>query len=189
MDALDLLISDHNRTRGLFHRFDEAKEAGDHEQMAQLATELRSELEVHMAIEEEIFYPEVNELTAKVHDVVAESIEEHHEVKVLLGELVDLDVEDDAWLAKWTVVKENIEHHAGEEESELFPKVRSHTDAPQREALGRRLDDRKGELGAATLADRSDLTNDQVRALATEQQIPGRSKMSAEERRATVSPG
>ena len=189
MDALDLLIADHNRVRGLFKLFKDASEKDDQSTMVEVAAKMRTELEVHTTIEEEMFYPAIRELTDEVGDSVAEGLEEHHEVKVLLAELADLSADDDAWKAKWTVITENVEHHAGEEEDEMFPKVRGKTKAEWRDQLGAKLDARKGELGAPTLADRIDLTVEQLHTLATEQEIPGRSKMSADELRATVSPG
>jgi hemerythrin superfamily protein len=188
MDALSLLITDHNRVRGLFARFQEADEAGDVETMAALAAQMREELDVHTAIEEEIFYPAVRGLDDEVGETVAEGVEEHHEVKVLLGELESLTPADEAWKAKWTVVIENVEHHAGEEENELFPAVRKALGSDRLEAVGAELDARKGELGAPTLADRAGLTAADVRRLASDQEIPGRSKMDTEELRATVSP-
>ena len=188
MDALDLLIADHNRVRGLFKQFKDASEKDDQSTMVEVAAKMRTELEVHTTIEEEIFYPAVRELTDEVGETVAEGLEEHHEVKVLLQELSDLAPDDEAWKAKWTVITENVEHHAGEEESDMFPKVRTATAADWRAQLGDKLDGRKGDLGAPTMADRIDLTADEVKTLATEQEIPGRSKMSADELRATVSP-
>jgi len=188
MDALSLLTTDHNRVRGLFQRFQEADENGDLDAMATLAAEMRRELDVHTQIEEEIFYPAVRDLDEDISDTVAEGVEEHHEVKVLLGELEALAVDDQAWKAKWTVVIENVEHHAEEEESELFPDVRKALDSTRLEELGRELDARKGVLGAPTLADRDDLTVAEIRRLATDQEIPGRSKMPTDELRATVSP-
>jgi hemerythrin superfamily protein len=189
MDALSLLITDHNRVRGLFHQFKAADDADDLDTMQAVAAQIRQELEVHTTIEEEIFYPTVRELDDEISDTVAEGIEEHHEVKVLLEELTSLAPDDQAWKAKWTVVIENVDHHAGEEESELFPEVRSKLDQEKLEALGQRLDARKGELGAPTLADREGLSAEDVRRLASDQEIPGRSKMSTDELRATVSPG
>jgi hemerythrin superfamily protein len=188
MYALDLLITDHNRVRGLFHQFEQASDADDRSAMEAVAAKMREELDVHTTIEEEIFYPAVRELTDEVGDTVAEGLEEHHEVKVLMAEVAELASDDPAWKAKWTVIVENVEHHAGEEESDLFPKVRSATTAEQRKQWGEQLDLRKGELGAPTLADRSDLSAKQVHDLAGEQDIPGRSKMSTDDLRATVSP-
>lgn len=188
MDALDLLISDHNRVRGLFARFESARDKDDEKLVQDIADKIVEELTVHTAIEEEIFYPTVRDTSDEIAQIVAESLQEHHVVKVLMGELQDVPPVSEAWLAKMTVIIENVEHHAEEEEQEFFPKVRSATDAEARELLGARLDARKGELGAPTLSDRSELTNEQVQELARAQEIPGRSKMSAEQLRATIDP-
>lgn len=189
MDALDLLISDHNRLRGLFQQFDEAKAREDRPTLEAVAAKMHAELGVHTTIEEEILYPAIQGLTDELGDEVAEGLEEHHEVNLLMAEVVRLAPDQTEWIAKWTVIIENTEHHAGEEENEMFPKVRSHTDATWRNDLGDHLDRRKGELGAPTTADREDLTVEQIRELASAQLIPGRSTMTSDELRATVSPG
>lgn len=188
MDALTLLIADHNRVRGLFERFTKAQEAEDTATMDTLATEIFKELQVHTTVEEEIFYPWVKDLSEDIAETVDEGLEEHHVVDVLMDEARDLTPGDDQWVAKISVLIENVEHHASEEESEMFPKVRTASDAAAREELGTRLDARKGELGAPRLADKIDLTDDKLRELATEQAIPGRSKMDHDELAATVNP-
>jgi len=78
---------------------------------------------------------------ADTEDIVLESLEEHHIVKWLLSELVDMDPAHERFDAKVTVLIENVRHHVAEEESEFFPKVR--------EQLGR---NELADLGA-TLAD------------------------------------
>jgi hemerythrin superfamily protein len=188
MDALDLLIADHNRVRGLFTRFQDAEEEERTEEMRDLAATIRDELSVHTTIEEEIFYPEVRSVSEDVADLVDEGLQEHHVAKVLLEEIQGLDADDDAFVAKVKVLIENVEHHADEEEEDLFPKVRSNTSAEAREDLGQRLDARKGELGAPTLADRDGLTKTELDELAKEQEIPGRSTMDKDELAATVDP-
>ena len=115
-------------------------------------------------------------------------IQEHHVVKMLMEELGALSAEQDEWVAKMAVLIENVEHHADEEESDMFPKVRSNSSADQREELGQQLEGRKAELGAPTLADKIDLTLEELKSLAQEQEIPGRSTMSQEELAATVAP-
>ena len=146
------------------------------------------ELEVHTTIEEEVFYPWARDLSEEIAEVIDEGVQEHHVVKVLLGEVRERSPGDDEWVAKLTVVVENVEHHAEEEESEMFPQVRSASDAAALEALADRLEARKAELGAPVLADKQDMTNEQLRDLAKEQEIPGRSSMDHEELAATVSP-
>lgn len=188
MDALEMLTADHNRVRALFSRFEKAKTDGDATQTTALAEKITEELEVHTAIEEEIFYPRVRELAPDVAQLLDESLQEHHVVKVLLGEIDEVPAGGDEWSAKMSVLIENVEHHAEEEEQELFPKVRSATDAATREEIGAALDDKKGALGAPTLAEREALSSEEVHELARAQEIPGRSKASVEVLRSTIDP-
>ncbi len=188
MDCLDLLIADHNRVRGLFKQFRDAHQADDPPKMAEVAARIATQLRVHTTIEEDTFYPWAKALSDEIAEMVNEGVEEHHEVKLLLAEASALFAPAATWIAKWTVIIENVEHHASEEESDLFPKVRGATSAEDRAGLGERLDRRKGDLGAPTLADTQDLTDDQLHELATAQAIPGRSSMKRDELAATVSP-
>jgi hemerythrin superfamily protein len=188
MNGLDLLIADHNRVRGLFTRFHSAVDADATDEAATLAADIFRELEVHTTIEEQTFYPRVHDLTEEIGEVVDEGIEEHHVVDVLMAEIKVLEPDDDQWQAKMTVLIENVEHHADEEESELFPSVRSHMAADDLDQLGADLEANKVELGAPTADANADLTVDELHAKATEQEIPGRSDMDREELEATVSP-
>lgn len=188
MDALTLLIADHNRVRGLFTRFQSAHESKDTATMAELGPEILTELEVHATIEEEIFYPEITEASEEIHETVTEGIEEHAVVKRLAAEVQSLPPDDEQWEAKMMVIIESVEHHAGEEEEELFPKVRSAFNAQALSEMGERLEALKAQLGAPTAADKEHLTVEELQQLATEQEIPGRSKMSREELVATVAP-
>jgi hemerythrin superfamily protein len=188
MDALALLTADHNRVRGLFARFQEAQEAEDTEAMTALCQEIFSELEVHTTIEEEIFYPSVRRESEDLKEVVDEGVQEHHVVDVLMSEIRQLEPGGDAWVAKMTVLIENVEHHAEEEESEMFPQVRSKMGAEFLNTTAEELEARKKQLGAPTLADKIDLTKTELAEKAREQQIPGRSKMDHDELAATVAP-
>src|SRR5215213_1501905 len=152
MDALSLLTADHNRVRGLFARFQAAEEEKDTELMLELAGKIIVELEVHTTIEEEIFYPEVKGADEELKDTVDEGIEEHHVAKTLIGEIQNLMPDDDAWSAKMKVLIESVEHHATEEEEEMFPETRKNFDRAALEDLGVRLEARKAQLGAPTAA-------------------------------------
>jgi hemerythrin superfamily protein len=188
MDALTLLTADHNRVRGLFSRFLSAEENEDTAEMAQLAEKIIFELEVHTTIEEEIFYPEIKDADEEIKDTVDEGIEEHHVAKILISEAKALPPGDDAWVAKMKVLIESVEHHAGEEEEEMFPMVRKALDKAALEDMGQRLEARKAQLGAPTAADKEHLSTEELKELAKEQEIPGRSSMNREELVATVAP-
>lgn len=188
MDALALLTADHNRVRGLFERFDKAKDADDVATLASVAATIFEELDVHTTVEEERFYPAVHDLSDEIGEVVDEGVEEHHVVKVLIEEIRALEPSSDEWQAKMTVLIENVKHHAEEEENEMFPKIRSASNADTLTTLGEQLEAKKAELGAPTLADKIDLTKEELLEKAKEQSIPGRSTMSQEELAATVAP-
>lgn len=188
MDALTLLTADHNRVRGLFTRFKAAHEAEDTETAAELATKIFRELDVHTTIEETVFYPAINDVSDEVRELVVESLEEHKVAKDLMREAQTIPPEDEHWAAKLTVMIENVEHHAEEEEQEMWPLLRKGLSSEQLEKIGDRLEVRKRELGAPTLADKIDLTKAELSEKASEQEIPGRSKMSHDELAATVAP-
>ena len=59
---------------------------------------------------------------------------------------------DEQWTAKFTVLKENIEHHVEEEEGELFPKAKKVLGKEDQETLGSRLEQAKKEQKAALSA-------------------------------------
>ena len=188
MNAIDLLIADHNRVRGLFKRFSEAKEAEDESTMGELAGKIFEELEVHTTIEEEVFYPAVRDTNKEISQLIEEGLQEHHVVKVLMEEIAQVDPVGEEWVAKMSVLIENVEHHAKEEETDMFPPLRSACGSDRLGSLGDDLEERKAALGAPVLADKIDLTKEELVKLAQEQEIPGRSQMSHDELAATVAP-
>lgn len=189
MDAVGLLTADHNRVRGMFARFKEAHEAEDKTTMIEVAGKIFDELHVHTTIEEDVFYPSIKDTSSEIQETVEEGLQEHHVADVLMEELGQVEGGSDEWVAKMMVLIENVEHHAQEEEQELFPPVRSALSSDELDALATRLEDRKAELGAPVLQDKIDLSKEELTSLAQDQQIPGRSKMDREELAATVAPG
>jgi hemerythrin superfamily protein len=188
MDCLDLLTADHNRVRGLFKRFKDAESSDDMETMKLVTTKIVEELLIHMTIEEEIFYPAIKPESEEVKDTVLEGVEEHHVAKNLVEELVDMEPDGEEWAAKVKVLIEAVEHHADEEESEMFKEVRKETSEDERVTLGEQLAARKVELGAPPVEEALDLTVAELKEKAKEQEIPGRSKMGKEELAATIDP-
>ena len=140
MDAIELLTKDHNEVRALFEQFKQAKEAEESDRMRQIQKEIFSELEAHTRIEEEIFYPAVRELEDEdLTETVAEGIQEHHVVKVLMREIESVSG-DETFESKMTVLIENVEHHADEEEEEMFPELRTKFGEPRLQELGAEME-------------------------------------------------
>ena len=107
---------------------------------------LKDELTVHELIEEEVFYPALKE-HAEAKDIVLEAYEEHDVVDTILSELGKTSVEDETWMAKFTVMKENLEHHIEEEEGDMFKKARQVLDKGELATLGEAMSERKREAG------------------------------------------
>jgi hemerythrin superfamily protein len=156
--------------------------------MAKLAELIFEQLTVHTSIEESTFYPAVKKQSDDIKDTVDEGLEEHMVAKRLIDECQSVETGSDQWKAKMKVLIESVEHHADEEETEMFPKVRSAFQGDGLERLGQALEQEKKKLGAPVLADAIDLTKEELAAKASEQEIPGRSKMDHEQLAATVDP-
>ena len=86
-------------------------------------------------------------MTAKSHDLLEESVEEHLEVKRLLADMMQLAPDSEQFDAKLSVLKENLSHHAHEEEEDkLFPMVRKQLSHDELAALGNQVLARFEEL-------------------------------------------
>lgn len=124
MDAIDLLIQDHETVKGLLKQYDAVKDNPGEKR--RVAERIIRELMTHERIEEDIFYPAFKKAAdAEGRELVAEAKEEHHVVDLLIDELQDLSLDDEEFDAKFAVMKENIEHHIQEEEGEMFPDARN----------------------------------------------------------------
>jgi len=143
VDPVNLLKKDHSKVKALFKAFEQATQA---EEKHKIAAEAIAELEVHAAVEEEIFYPAMRKCAEK--DLLAEAAEEHHVAKVLMAELAVMAAQpkpnDVQFAAKFTVLAESVRHHIKEEETQLLPETKKLT--LDREALGRKMLARKTAL-------------------------------------------
>ncbi len=146
MNPYDLLKNDHDKVSDLFKRIESASGK------AKLAgfRKLKAELDVHTMIEETIFYPALKN-AAESRDLTLEAYEEHRVIKDLLAELAAAEP-GDQWDAKFTVLKENVEHHVDEEEGDLFKKAKDVLSTEQAEALGDQMAAEK-ERQSAPVAD------------------------------------
>jgi hypothetical protein len=118
-NALELLRSQHEEVDDLIEKIEDSEDTNEKEQ---LFAELADKIAAHAMIEEKMFYPAV--MIDRTHDMLIEATEEHLVVKRLIADMLALDVEDEHFDAKLKVLKENIRHHAhDEEEDKLFPQV------------------------------------------------------------------
>ena len=148
MNAIQLLKDDHKKVKGLLAEL-EATTARGTKKRTQLLATIAQELRVHTKIEEEIFYPALREAGEKSEDekMYFEALEEHRAA----GDLVLPDLEKTApdsekFSGRAKVLKELVEHHADEEEKEMFPRARKLLGTAELNALGAQMAARKREL-------------------------------------------
>ena len=154
MKATELLKKQHREVKALFKRIEQTEDGGERRAaMDEIAAKLRT----HMMIEEEIFYPAVQDGSTKkaAEEIIPEAYEEHHVVKLVLEELPDVDPEDERFEAKMTVLSELIDHHVQEEEKEMF-KAAERLGTERLKELGAEMEARAGGGTADEKADSED---------------------------------
>jgi iron-sulfur cluster repair protein YtfE (RIC family) len=148
MNAFTLLKADHEKVAGILEKIEGTTERAI-KGREELFAQLKNELDVHTRIEETILYPALEEYE-ETRDISLEAYEEHAIVKQLLKELASSRKDDEQWTAKFTVLKENIEHHVEEEEGEMFKKARKVLSEDEIATLGERLQEAKLGQNSAT---------------------------------------
>ena len=140
-DAIASLKADHKKVKGLFEKFEKAK---DRRTKKTIAMEALEELGIHATLEEELFYPAVRAAIKDKEGIMEEADEEHHVAKVLIAELEGMNGGEGHYDAKFTVLAENVRHHIKEEEGEMLPKAqKTRIDLT---ALGEQMLERKEAL-------------------------------------------
>lgn len=118
--ATQMIRQDHKKVEGLFRKVEQTKGA---QAKRRLAENAMAELEIHAALEEEIFYPAVKKEVDDGSSMVQEAIQEHQTVKQLIAELKGMGEANDEFESQFSQLVENVQHHVEEEENEMLPKV------------------------------------------------------------------
>lgn len=116
MDAIELLLHQHREIERLFERYEAAENKRAHfERLADL-------LSVHIALDEEVFYP----ATAGVRtaDEQQEVLVAREQAKRLVSDMLELDPVAPDFEVGFGVLRELVDRHVEQEESESFPTVR-----------------------------------------------------------------
>ena len=147
MDAIKLLTQDHKAIRKLLGELAESSTRAT-KKRADLLSQIAKELEDHTRIEEEIFYPAFK-AAGKADDakMYFEALEEHRAAgDLVLPDLLRTPPQSEKFSGRAKVLKELVEHHADEEEQEMFIRAKQLMDSTELKNLGERLAERKAEL-------------------------------------------
>jgi hemerythrin superfamily protein len=154
-DAIEILKNDHITVQEQFNEFARLGPVAPLPTRIALVQDICTRLTIHSAIEEELFYPAVRTVIDD-DELINKAEVEHASARHIIEQLLPVELDDEYFEAKVSVLRDYTKHHIDEEESIIFPKVRrTHLDLA---TLGRQILDRKlglqGEL----------VTFDQLRA-------------------------
>jgi hemerythrin-like domain-containing protein len=148
MDAIKLLTQDHQTVRQLLTQLEETTTRAV-KKRADLLAEIAVQLKAHTTIEEEIFYPAFKAAGDKSDDAMMyfEALEEHRAAgDLVLPDLQNTPTDSEKFSGRAKVLKELVEHHADEEEKEMFKRATPLMNASELKTLGEQLETRKAEL-------------------------------------------
>ncbi len=139
MRADQVLIEHHKVLRALSKDIT-GKPAGSAEREERV-DDLMVELDIHMRIEDDLFYPAV----AAASTLVAVAHAEHRQVSDRLAAFLRTNPTDPAYEGEWQAFVTTLDAHAEEEERDLFPPP-VEISADELDALGNRMLEQMDEV-------------------------------------------
>jgi len=134
MIIYDELKKDHDQVKEMMTRIEGLSPHASASKM-KLFQEMKAALTAHSRAEEKVLYDAMKREKG-AHVSALEGYEEHHVADVLMREISRLSPGNEKWAAKFTVLKENVEHHVQEEEGEIWAKARAIFDEATAQELG-----------------------------------------------------
>ena len=140
MNAIDLLKADHEKVKAILNQLSESTDRAV-KTRTDLLTKLELEITVHTQLEEEILYPAFKSAGGKDEaEMYYEAKEEHRTVDALvLPDLKATDPTSPEFAGLVKVIKELLEHHIEEEETDMFPKAKKLLGKAKLEELGEQM--------------------------------------------------
>ncbi|AWY43762.1 hemerythrin domain-containing protein [Pseudomonas putida] len=147
MNAIDLLQADHQKVKSILAQLSESTDKAT-KKRAELLDKLEMEISIHTQLEEEILYPAFKEAGSKEQDVMYfEAKEEHRTVdSLVLPDLKQTDPGTPEFSGRVKVVKELLEHHIEEEETEMFPQAKKLLGKAKLDELGEQMETMKARF-------------------------------------------
>jgi hypothetical protein len=144
MNAFDVLFDHHNTLRGLCKKITAMSPTSDARQES--LDEFLVELDIHMRIEDELFYPAVQAASK----LVAVAHAEHRQVFDQLAVALRTPPDAPGYQAEWESFVTVLDAHAAEEERDLCPPPVEMSD-DELNALGEQMRQRMDELRSSSI--------------------------------------
>jgi hemerythrin superfamily protein len=134
-DILSVLKRDHRKVTELFA---EIEDTTDKDLRNDLFMTLKTELTIHSVTEEKLFY---SRLKKEAKEKISHSFDEHDEIRSYLEMLtgLNLDPGTNQWMVVLKNLKNTVNHHVLEEESQIFQKARTILSEEELLEIGRKF--------------------------------------------------
>ncbi|MFK3789701.1 MULTISPECIES: hemerythrin domain-containing protein [Pseudomonas] len=147
MNAIDLLKTDHEKVKSILEQLSESTDRAV-KKRTELLEKLEMEVTIHTQLEEQILYPAFKAAGGKEQEeMYYEAKEEHRTVdSLVLPDLKNTDPTKPEFAGRVKVVKELLEHHIEEEETEMFVQAKKLLGKSKLEELGEQMQVMKSAL-------------------------------------------
>jgi hemerythrin superfamily protein len=153
MDATTLLRNDHEAVDRLFTQL-VGTAPSDVAGRRMVFRLIKTELEAHSRVEEDVFYPAVMRLrSAQARESVRSALEDHQVIDGILAEIDQMEPEDPRFTARVAALRQSVERHVVAEEGALFAEARIHLTDERLETLGRQMEARRRDYPPGGLSD------------------------------------
>lgn len=142
MEATTLLRRQHEEVISQLKQFEKTESEA---QRRKLFISIADSLAAHATIEEKLFYPTAYR-GEELQELLRMAVEEHLAVKRIISDLLAMEVTDEQFVAKMSVLKELVMHHVEEEQTEIFPQVKKQMSRTELLALGEEMESMFDEL-------------------------------------------
>lgn len=149
MDINDRLHEDHVEIKFLLKEIDKTTTRSC-DKRHELFHQLKSVLATHRKLEEGAFYANLRK-AKDAKFLLVEALNEHHLSSIVLEDLDCIPIEKRMWMGKFCLLKEIIEHHIKEEETELFARAKKIFQSDEAATLVAELDARAKKTATAVL--------------------------------------
>ena len=118
--SVKMLKKDHKKVEELFNQFRQINPS-DTEERKDLIEKITNELEIHAQLEEQMFYPLVEDISEEGRTLIAQSRNEHDEMKGIINKLKAMDAMNQIDDSRLSELETIVMNHVSREEGQVFP--------------------------------------------------------------------
>lgn len=149
IDINDRLHDDHVEIKFLLSEIEKTT-SRTCDKRQELFHQLKTVLALHRKLEDAAFYANLRK-AKDAKFLLVEALNEHHLSSIVLEDLQRIPIEKRMWMGKFCLLKEIIEHHIKEEETDLFARAKTLYQNDDTATLLAELDARSKKTATAVL--------------------------------------